>query len=82
MSEPSPLEQLHGGWPFGPGPDQWPWFTQQRGATEIQAEGIHVVCAECLQSVSRINNWRMSWESLKPQIALHVMQVHLEQVTG
>lgn len=80
--ETSPLEALHGGWPFGPGPDQWRWYLERRGSVAAQSAGVHVCCAECKQSVTRVGKWAMSWESLKPQIALHVMQVHSEHVTG
>ena len=81
---PVTLEDLHGGWPFGPGPDRWPVTVIQHGATPVQPEGIHLVCAHpgCGQSITRLGWWQHTWESLKPQVALHVMQVHSGHVSG
>lgn len=88
MSEPPAppftLEGLHGGWPFGPGPDQWPVRVEWRGPVGagdgFQPEGAHLLCVECGQGVTRLGNWAHSLASLKPQIAAHVMQVHLELI--
>lgn len=79
------LEALHGGWPFGPGPELWPVVVEWReaagtqGAAGTQAAGAHLCCKECGQSVTRLGRWAHTLASLKPQIAAHVMQVHLER---
>jgi hypothetical protein len=86
LSEPAQapytLEGLHGGWPFGPGPELWPvtvgW--QEATPTGSQAAGAHLLCKECGQSVTRLGPWVHTLAGLKPQIAAHVMQVHLELV--
>ena len=80
----TPLEQLHGGWPFGPGPNRWQVCVRDREATVApdQPAGLHLVCSWCSQSITRLGNWSVTLESLKPQIAAHVMQVHSEHVTG
>jgi hypothetical protein len=77
-----PLEDLHGGWPFGPGPDEWPVRLQELGATDIQPEGMHLLCDRCGQSVSRLGRWSFTLAGLKPQIAAHVMQVHSGELPG
>lgn len=78
---PTPLEELNGGWPFGPGPDQWRVHVEDRPATEIQPPGAHLCCSWCTQSITRLGTWSVTLESLKPQIAAHVMQVHPGHVT-
>jgi len=80
----SPLEELHGGWPFGPGPDRWNVHVKYLDATPTgsQAAGLHLACSWCGQSITRLGAWSVTLESLKPQIALHVMQVHSGHVTG
>jgi hypothetical protein len=79
---PAPLtfEGLHDGWAFGIGPELWPVTVEQRGGTPNQPPGLHLVCAleGCGQSMTRLGNWAHTLASLKPQIAAHVMQVHLE----
>lgn len=82
VSRETALEALHGGWPFGPGPDRWRVHVEAREATEIQPDGAHLLCSECGQSITRLGTWSVTLESLKPQIAAHVMQVHPEAVTG
>ena len=69
-------------WVFGPGPDRWPIAVQHQPetATGSQPEGLHVVCARCGQSVTRLGNWSVTLETLKPQVAAHVMQVHEAEV--
>ena len=80
--ETDPLTGLHSGWPFGDGPDQWPWTVEQRPATDIQPAGAHLVCGRCDQSITRLGTWAHRWAALKPQVAAHVMQVHSDHVTG
>lgn len=82
MSEPPAaphtLEGLHGGWPFGPGPELWPVIVDWQDGTPSQPAGPHLLCTECGQSITRLGRWSHTLVSLKPQIAGHVMQVHLE----
>ena len=83
-TRPLSIEDMgHGGWALGPGPDTWPLTVKWGEATETgsQPEGAHLVCAGCGQSVTRLGNWMHTWESLKPQVALHVMQVHQDSLT-
>lgn len=68
-------------WPFSEGPLEWPvlFVGQPETETGSQPAGLHLCCGQCGQSMSRLGAWAHTLDSLKPQIAAHVMQVHLEQ---
>jgi hypothetical protein len=78
---PVTLEQMTP-WPFGEGPLEWRFTVEWRPATDTdsQPSGLHLLCGECGQSMTRLGAWAHTLASLKPQISLHVMQVHREQV--
>ena len=80
--ETSALKALNAGWPFGPGPGQWRWRIEHQPATPIQDAGLHLVCAACGQSITRLGAWAHTLASLTPQIAAHVMQVHSGAAVG
>jgi hypothetical protein len=76
------LTKLNGGWPFGPGPNLWALVLVEQAANEIQPEGIHLACAACGRSITRIGGWSVTLAGLKPQVAAHVMQVHPDAIMG